>query len=149
MEAIFVTSSLASTISSEKADLDTLSPRTVNYFRARFRNRMYDLVLSKFREKAESESLTKARIAKRLRRRPEVVNRLLAAPGNWTLDTLSDLLLAIAGEELDKSSSDPEKRPSRNARSRDLESPKIDDSAPSKTDAMTEYGRVGLVDAIH
>src|SRR5947209_2537173 len=36
---------------------------------------------------------------------PEVITRLLGAPGNWTLETISDLLLGIAGEELEPTSS--------------------------------------------
>lgn len=112
-----MTSSLANTISSEKADLDTLTAVTRAYFQARLRNRLFNLVLSKFRERADAGELTKAQLARRMGRKPEVVNRLLGAPGNWTIDTVSDLLLAIAGEELDATSSDPDRRPPRNASS--------------------------------
>jgi hypothetical protein len=53
-------------------------------------------------------------------RRPEVVTRLLGSPGNWTIATISDLLLAIAGEELDATSSNPLDKPPRNIAARDL-----------------------------
>lgn len=119
MEAIFEMSSLATTISSEKANLDTLTRGTRAYFQARLKNRLYNLVLTKFRQKADAGLLTKAQLARRMGRQPEVISRLLGAPGNWTLDIVSDLLLAISGEELDATSSDPEKKPSRNARSAD------------------------------
>ena len=38
-------------------------------------------------------------VARRMGRRPEVVSRMLGAPGNWRLDTVSDLLFAISGAE--------------------------------------------------
>ena len=54
-------------------------------------------------EKAKTESLTKAELARRIGRRPEIVTRLLGSPGNWRLETVSDLLLGIGAEELDMS----------------------------------------------
>jgi hypothetical protein len=75
------------------------------YFHARLRNRIYSFVLKKFTEKEKSEGLTKAELARRIGRKPEIITRLLGAPGNWTLETISDLLLGIAGEELDMTSS--------------------------------------------
>jgi hypothetical protein len=75
------------------------------YFHARLRNRIYSFVLKKFTEKEKSEGLTKAELARRIGRKPEIITRLLGAPGNWTLETVSDLLLGIAGEELEMASS--------------------------------------------
>jgi hypothetical protein len=74
------------------------------YFHSRLRNRIYSFVLNKFIEKERSDGLTKAELARRIGRKPEVITRLLGAPGNWTLETISDLLLGIAGEELDVTS---------------------------------------------
>jgi len=71
------------------------------YFQARLKNRLHDLVLRKFQEAERSQSLTRAELARRIGKRPEVLTRLLGAPGNWTLDTVSDLLLGIAEYELD------------------------------------------------
>jgi hypothetical protein len=68
---------------------------TLAYFRARDRWRVYEFVLGEF----QKSGLTKAELARRLGKRPEVVSRLLGAPGNWTLDTVSDLLFAISGAE--------------------------------------------------
>lgn len=68
---------------------------TLGYFRGRNRWRIYEFVLSEFRE----SGLTQAELAKRLGRRPEIISRLLGAPGNWGLDTISDLLLAISDAE--------------------------------------------------
>lgn len=100
-------SSTNDTIRRETADRDQLSRGTRAYFQARTQNRLYDLVMNKFREKKESEGLTQAQVARRMGKRPEVVNRLFASPGNWGADTLSDLLLAIAGEEIDATSTSP------------------------------------------
>lgn len=85
---------------------------TLAYFRARNRNRLYDLVLEAFGE----SGLTQAELARRLGKRPEVVCRLLGAPGNWTLDTVSDLLFAIGGYEPDYSLARPFDAPARNFR---------------------------------
>ena len=41
--------------------------------------------------------LSQADLARRLGRGTDVVCRLLGGPGNWTLDTISDLLFAISG----------------------------------------------------
>lgn len=70
---------------------------TFGYFQARNRNRFYDVIVRNFRE----SGLSQAELARRLGKRPEVVCRLLGAPGNWTLDTVSDLALAINGSECD------------------------------------------------
>jgi hypothetical protein len=48
--------------------------------------------------------LTQAELARRIGKRPEVVNRMLGSPGNWRIDTISDLLVGIAAEELDPKS---------------------------------------------
>ena len=37
-------------------------------------------------------------MARRIHKRPEQITRLLGAPGNWTLDTVSDLLLGMGFE---------------------------------------------------
>jgi len=68
------------------------------FFRERFRDNLYDLVLSEF-FKEEKLGLTKAAIARRIGRKPEQITRWLAAPGNWTVETVSDLLLAISRAE--------------------------------------------------
>jgi hypothetical protein len=82
------------------------------FFQARLRNRLYDFILEKF----EGSELTRAQLARRIGRRPEIITRLLASPGNWTLDTVSDLLLGIAGEELQLNASAPAGKARRNYR---------------------------------
>jgi hypothetical protein len=109
----------ANTLKSEMDNLDTLSRGTRAYFQARTKNRLFDLIVTKFKERQQAENLTKAQLARRMGTRPEVVGRMLASPSNLRIDTISDLLLAIAGEELDATSSSPVTRPKRNFRYRD------------------------------
>lgn len=77
------------------------------YFAARLRNRLYNFIMTKFKEHELHNSLTKAELARRINRDPAVVTRLLSSPGNWRSDTASDLLLGICGEEIQFSSSLP------------------------------------------
>jgi hypothetical protein len=70
-----------------------------SYFQARLRNRLFNFIIGKFVEE-QKNGLTKAALARRIGKPPEVINRLLGAPSNLTLDTLSDLLLGINAEEL-------------------------------------------------
>jgi hypothetical protein len=66
---------------------------TLGYFQARNKRRAYSLVMKEFRK----SGLSQADLARRLGKGPDVVCRLLGGPGNWTLDTVSDLLFAISG----------------------------------------------------
>jgi hypothetical protein len=68
------------------------------YFRARLRTRLHDLVLSEFARLALSDQITRAELAERIGRQPEQITRWLGSPGNWTLDTLSDLALGMGAE---------------------------------------------------
>jgi hypothetical protein len=77
---------------------DPISDGTLEHFRNRFRERLYELVLSEYRKQAE-KGMTKRHIANRINRRPEQITRWLGAPGNWTLETVSDLLLVISQAE--------------------------------------------------
>jgi hypothetical protein len=82
-----------------------IPPEKRAYFHARVLNSFYQFVLSKFLEEERAGRLTKADLARRIERKPEVITRLLGAPGNWGLETASDLLLGICGEELVPASS--------------------------------------------
>jgi hypothetical protein len=83
---------------------------TLVYFRERNRLRVFELVLSEF----VSSGIPQACLARRTGRRPEVVNRILSAPGNLTLDTVSDFLFAISGAEPSYGVQYPLDRPPRN-----------------------------------
>ena len=69
------------------------------YFEQRLRNKFHSFLLDKFGE-AQEAGLTKAELARRIGKTPDVINRWLGAPSNLTLDTVCDLLLGISGEEL-------------------------------------------------
>src|SRR5882724_8863381 len=72
-----------------------IPPGTLAYFRERLRNRLHQLVLRHFLEQERTHGLTRADMARRIGRKPEQVTRWLGAAGNWTVDTVSDLLLSM------------------------------------------------------
>ena len=74
------------------------------YFQERLRNRFFEFLLNRFLEQ-QKLGLTKAKLARRIGKTPDAVNRWLAAPSNLTLDTVSDLLLGINAEELEMNAS--------------------------------------------
>lgn len=66
---------------------------TFGYLRARNKRRVYDLVIKEFKR----SGLSQVDLARRLGKGTDRVCKILAGPGNWTLDTVSDLLFAISG----------------------------------------------------
>ena len=72
----------------------------LSYFRERFRDHLYEFVVEEFMRR-EQEGLTRAQLARRINKRPEQITRWLGSPGNWTLETASDLILAICKAEPD------------------------------------------------
>jgi transcriptional regulator with XRE-family HTH domain len=72
-----------------------VSPSVLSYFEGRNRYKVFDLVWDEFR----ASGLTQAALAKRLGMSPSQLNRMLKSPGNWTLDTVSNLLFAVRGGE--------------------------------------------------
>jgi len=83
---------------SEIAEGAPIPAATLAYFQERLRNRLHQLVLREFVRQEGANGLTKAALALRLGKRPEQITRWLGAPGNWTLDTVSDLLLGMGLE---------------------------------------------------
>jgi len=71
---------------------DPIPVAKLSYFRTRLRLQLHDLIVRRFQQQ---ETMRKADLARRIHRAPEAVNRLLANPGNWTLDTVSDLLIGM------------------------------------------------------
>ena len=78
---------------SEPTGVDKISEGTLGYICMRNRQRQYDLVIREFK----ISGLTQADLARRLGKSPEVINRLLARPGNWEADTFGELMFAISG----------------------------------------------------
>lgn len=73
-----------------------ISPAALSYFRTRNRMHVFSLVQKEFHR----IGITQAELALRLGKGADRVCRLLGAPGNWTLDTVSDLLFAISAAEV-------------------------------------------------
>jgi len=65
------------------------------YFRRRLQNRFHALILEAFMRQEKETGLNQKKLARRIRRKPEVINRWLSSAGNWELDTISDLLLGM------------------------------------------------------
>lgn len=105
------TSPQTSTLSNPLGD-EPVPEGTLAYFRARNRSRVYETVLREFLR----SGITQAVLARRTGKRAEQINRLLGAPGNWTLDTVSDLLFSTSGAELLYAVQYPLHEPSRNYR---------------------------------
>ncbi|MER2519718.1 MAG: hypothetical protein ABTQ34_03400 [Bdellovibrionales bacterium] len=84
----------------DMAKTNQLSASTLAYLAERQRNNLYHKIMSEFQKRKETEGLTKAQVAKRMNKTPDIVSRLLGAPGNWTLDTVSHLVAAIGCAEL-------------------------------------------------
>lgn len=78
---------------SEPVGDNPVSDRTFGYVSAYTRQELHGLVLKAFRE----AGISQVTLAKRMGKRPEQISRLLAAPGNWTIDTAAELLFAIDG----------------------------------------------------
>src|SRR4030081_2728834 len=70
----------------------------LTFFRHRLRGRFFDFIRERF-EREEVNGLTQAKLARRIGKSPEVINRWLSAPSNLTLDSISDLMIGIAAEE--------------------------------------------------
>jgi transcriptional regulator with XRE-family HTH domain len=95
---------------SSPAGEDRVSPSVLSYFEGRNRYKVFDLVWDEFR----ASGLTQAALARRLGMSPPQLNRLLKSPGNWTLDTVSNLLFAIRGGEPAYHVNYPLEQPARN-----------------------------------
>lgn len=86
-------------ISSEARDTGTaISVAMLAYFRGRLGNKIHELVLAEFAAQEREGKTSRAKLARKIRRKPEQITRWLGSPGNWTLDTLSDLLLGMGLE---------------------------------------------------
>ena len=95
--------------------LDSLTDRTIFYYRQRSKNRLFEAITAFFAEEAERRGITKRDIAECLRRDPAQITRWLTNPSNLTADTISDLLLSL-GAEMDYQIVRFEDRPQPNER---------------------------------
>src|SRR5262245_61631193 len=100
---------------SNPSGAERVAPGVLGYFQSRNKHNAYDLVMSEF----ASSNLSQADLARRLGKGPDLVSRLLSGPGNWTLDTLSDLMFAISGAAPVYGKEYPLTQPRRNQRGPD------------------------------
>jgi hypothetical protein len=62
------------------------------YMRARNQSLAHQMILAEFKRSGISQT----ELAKRTGKGTDVISRLIGRPGNWTLNTLSDLLFAMS-----------------------------------------------------
>jgi hypothetical protein len=77
---------------------EPLKKRDVYYYRRRFINRVFSSLAKFFADEAELHGATKGMIAKRLGVDPSQITRWLSSPSNLTLESISDILLALDAE---------------------------------------------------
>ena len=71
------------------------------YFTERWRWRLFEFILSRFEEE-EANGLTQAKLARRIGKSKEVINRWLSAPSNLEADSVAAVMLGICAEEPDR-----------------------------------------------
>lgn len=76
--------------------------RDVFYHRARLQSNIYYDVLERFAALAKETGFTKKQLAESIGKDAAQITRLFAEPGNWTLATVSDLLIGM-GVQLEHS----------------------------------------------
>ncbi|MBL9011120.1 MAG: helix-turn-helix transcriptional regulator [Alphaproteobacteria bacterium] len=82
----------------ENTSNNELSIRDLNYYRQRYKNRVFTGLVEFFAKEAETLGVTKRDLAARLQRDPSQITRWLSSPSNLTLETISDLLFALGAE---------------------------------------------------
>lgn len=87
--------------------------REIHYYRQRLKNRVFSKLSAFFVEQAEARGITKKDLAVILGKDQAQITRWLSSPANLTLETISDLLLALDAE-LDPVISRFEEKPKRN-----------------------------------
>src|SRR5688572_5709127 len=104
---------------SKPSGAERVPPTTLAYFRARAQHRLHELILNEFR----ASGLSQADLARRMGKGTDQLCRWLGAPGNWTVNTISDLLFAMSGGEADYSVAHPLDAPKRNSNAPDWITP--------------------------
>ena len=78
---------------------DRIPEHKFAYLEQRTLNNFFEYLITKFENEKEKRQFTKAKLAERIGRSPAQINRWLATPSNLTIQTLTRLLVGIAGEE--------------------------------------------------
>lgn len=92
-----MTTSATTCILSKPTGRNKISGAAFAYMQTRNRMRAFNAVHAEL----EKSGLTKAELADRTGKGADRIAHLLGAPGNWTLDTISSLLYAISGAEIE------------------------------------------------
>jgi len=79
---------------------DVIPVGKLAYFRTQLRYDLHEVVVREFLHQQDKGELTQADLARRIHRKPSQVSKLLGAPGNWTINTVSDLLLGMKTQPL-------------------------------------------------
>lgn len=75
---------------------DRVPEDVLEHFRLHLQYAVHDYILTLFNEQADGPfELTQKKLCTRLHKDPARISRLLGDPGNWTLNTLSDLLVGM------------------------------------------------------
>ncbi len=69
----------------------------LEYFRERLKSRLHQLVLDEYLRR-EDRGFSQTDLARRIGKRADQISRLLGTSGNWTLNTVSDLLIGMESE---------------------------------------------------
>lgn len=77
---------------------ETIPPRYIAYYRRNNRNRIFTAILKLYTDLHKQGKINQKKLAKRIGKNPSVINRWLAEAQNLTLDSVSDLLLAMNAE---------------------------------------------------
>jgi len=77
---------------------EPLAKREIFYYRQRQKNRVFADICAFFAEEAAKGNINKRKLAEKINCDPALITRWLSAPSNLTLDTISDLLLALGAE---------------------------------------------------
>ena len=93
-----MTTSQTNSFLSEVLSASVIPAGKLAYFRGRLTNRFHALVLEEFARLESEGVMTRADLARRIAREPAQITRWLGTPGNWTLDTISDLLIGMGYE---------------------------------------------------
>lgn len=79
-----------------------IAKRRIFYYRHRLKLRIFQKIAAYFYTLAKEKGLTQKQLADMTGKDPSVVNKLMSGPGNWRLDTISDILLAMDAELSDE-----------------------------------------------
>lgn len=75
-----------------------VSERDIRFYRRLRRNLLFSEIQAFFVDRAKKDGIRKRHIAQKLGKDPAQITRWLSEPANLTIDSVSDLLLALDGE---------------------------------------------------